>query len=71
MKPLQESITLLHIKYYGTEITIQSYSISWEIEMCEMMLTINTLGMVCITFVSLIIPSSLHLCVIVREVDGK
>ena len=32
---------------------------------------INTLRIVCITFVSLIMPNNLHLCVIVRVVDGK
>ena len=38
--------------------------------MYKMMQTIHTLMMVSVTFVSLIIPSNLHLCVIVREVDG-
>ena len=36
IKPLQAGITLLHIKHYGIEITIQSYCLSWEIELCEM-----------------------------------
>ena len=31
MKQLQTGITLLNIKQYGIEITIQSYYISWEI----------------------------------------
>ena len=71
MKPLQAGITLLHIKHYGIGIAINAYCINWEIEMCEMMWTVNTLRMVCIIFVLLIIPSNLYLCVIVREDDGK
>ena len=35
------------------------------------MWTMNTFRMVCITLVSMIISSNLHLHVIVREVDGK
>ena len=71
MKPLQAGITLLHMKHYSIEIAIWSYCISWEIEMCEMVQTINTLRIICITFVLLIIPNNLHLHVIVKDVDRK
>ena len=70
MKQLQAGNTLLHTKHNSIEMTIQSYCISCEIEMCKMIWTIYTLRMVHISFASLIIRSNLHLHVIVREVDG-